>query len=389
MMPTFYELFAGIGLVRDALEPLGWRCIYANDINATKEAIYRRRYPHDRHFQRADLWDIAVAALPRPVDLIAASFPCIDLSVAGNRKGLAGTHSGTFWALMRLLDDLRVEGALPRALIIENVPGFLSSHDGQDFKEAVCAINERGYVVDAIQVSAEHFTPQSRPRLFIIAVREDVACDLMVLPHDGPRWRAAVAADPLLRPARIRALMLAAPPGWGVTDLPALPRRSVALGDIIDWPREDWWGDERVARFVAEMEPAHQARLRGLLGQRGRHVATAYRRVRHGRSVYEVRADGVAGCLRTAVGGSSKQIVVVVEGNAVKVRWMSPLEYARLQGVPIIDQLAGFKDNDLRTAFGDAVCVPAYRWIARHALGPLSGHASADQLEAVRQLVLA
>jgi len=129
--------------VRDALEPLGWQCIYANDIDATKEAIYRQRYPHDAHFQRADLWDVAVAALPCPVDLIAASFPCIDLSVAGNRKGLAGTHSGAFWALMRLLDELRFVGELPRALIIENVPGFLSSHDGQDFREAVDAAGSR------------------------------------------------------------------------------------------------------------------------------------------------------------------------------------------------------------------------------------------------------
>ncbi len=376
MAPTFYELFAGIGLVRDALEPLGWQCIYANDIDATKEAIYRRRYPRDAHFQRADLWDVAVAALPRPVDLIAASFPCIDLSIAGNRKGLAGTHSGAFWALIRLLDQLGFVGERPKALIIENVPGFLSSHDGRDFREAVCAINERGYVVDAIQVSAEHFTPQSRPRLFIIAVREDLASGLMALPHDEPRWRTAVTMDPLLRPAKIRALMLTAPLRWGVLELPPLPRRSIALADIVDWQREDWWDDERVARFIAEMEPMHQARLHGLLGQRGRHVATAYRRVRHGRSVYELRADGVAGCLRTAVGGSSKQIVIVVEGDAVRVRWMSPLEYARLQGVPTIDQLAGFKDNDLRTAFGDAVCVPAYHWIAVHTLGSLSGNAS-------------
>ncbi len=162
--PTFYELFAGVGLVRDALQPLGWECIYANDIDATKEAIYRCRYPDDAHFERRDVWEVEAATLPRPVDLVAASFPCIDLSLAGNRKGLAGTHSGTFWAMMRLLDQLRDLGESPKALMTENVTGFLSSHDGRDFREAVQAVNERGYVVDAIQVSAEHYAQRIRRR---------------------------------------------------------------------------------------------------------------------------------------------------------------------------------------------------------------------------------
>jgi len=382
VMPTFYELFAGIGLVRDALEPLGWQCVYANDIDATKEAIYRHRYPRD-------LWEVDVASLPRPVDLITASFPCIDLSLAGNRKGLAGTHSGSFWALIRLLDELRHVGALPKAVMIENVTGFLSSHEGQDFRAAVHALNERGYVVDAIQVSAEHFTPQSRPRLFLLAVRADLAAELMILPHDELRWRTAVTADRVLRPDKIRALMLTEPLQWGVIALPPLPRRALLLDAIIDWQRDDWWDEPRVTRFIAEMETLHQARLRGMMGRQRPQVGTAYRRVRHGRSVYEVRADGVAGCLRTAVGGSSKQIVVVVEGETVKVRWMAPVEYARLQGVRTIDELADFRENDLRTAFGDAVCVPTYRWIARHGLRLLGGVADTAGPEAARQLVLA
>ena len=388
-MPTFYELFAGIGLVRDALEPLGWECVYANDIAATKEAIYRRRYPADRHFERQDIWEVDVAALTRPVDLIAASFPCIDLSLAGNRKGLAGTHSGTFWAMIHLVDELRSLSALPKALMIENVTGFLSSHDGQDFKEAVRAINERGYIVDVIQVSADHFVPQSRPRLFMIALRSDLAGEVMVLPSEQSRWRLAINADSVLRPDKIRHLMMAEPLNWGVIDYPPLPRRTTTLESIIDWSCDIWWDADRVERFLAEMSPLHQARLRAMTKRGGRCVATAYRRVRNGSSVYELRTDGVAGCLRTAVGGSSKQIVVIVDEASIQVRWMLPIEYARLQGVPDIDAIADFKDNDLRTAFGDAICVPAYRWIATHALGPLVGSASVERSTSIRQLVLA
>jgi len=388
-MPTFYELFAGVGLVRDALAPLGWECVYANDIDPTKEAIYRRRYPDDAHFERRDVWEVEAATLPRPVDLVAASFPCIDLSLAGNRKGLAGTHSGTFWAMMRLLDQLRALGQPPKALMIENVTGFLSSHDGRDFREAVRAVNERGYVVDALQVSAEHFTPQSRPRLFMIAVRDDLAAAFMTLPGDRLRYRTAVVASGSLRPDALRALMTTEDTlRWGVVEFPALPRRTLTLGDVVDWERNDWWDEARVEKFLAEMGPLHQARLRSMMSQRGPRVATAYRRVRNGRSVYELRADGLAGCLRTAGGGSSKQIVVIVEGETVRVRWMAPVEYGRLQGVSDIDELAGFKDNDLRTAFGDAVCVPAYRWIADHALGSLLGRVAVEHPAPPRQLAL-
>ncbi len=385
-MPTFYELFAGVGLVRDALEPLGWECVYANDIDATKEAIYRRRYPKDNHFDRRDIWEIDATALPRSVDLIAASFPCIDLSVAGNRKGLAGTHSGTFWAFMRLVDQLRELGDPPKALIIENVTGFLSSHGGRDFREAVQAINDRGYVVDAVEVSAEHFTPQSRPRLFIIAFRGDLAGKVMTLPHEGVVYQAAIAGDSVLRSDTLRSIAQSVQ-GWGIVNFPPLPRRTLALADIIDKEGGDWWSVERVEKFLTEMAPLHQARLRSMKGHNVQRFATAYRRVRHGQCVYELRTDGIAGCLRTAGGGSSKQIVVAVMGETIRVRWMSPAEYARLQGVPNIDNIVGFKDNDLRTAFGDAVCVPTYRWVADHALGSLLGRVPEFQA-APRQLAL-
>jgi len=147
----------------------------------------------------------------------------------------------------------------------------------------------------------------------------------------------------------------------------------LALADVIEQERDDWWNAEHVDTFLTEMAPLHQARLQSMKGFRGQRIATAYRRVRHGHTVYELRTDGLAGCLRTTAGGSSKQIVVVVDGDTVRVRWMSPLEYGRLQGVPSIDELTDIKNNDIRTAFGDAVCVPAYRWIADHAFGPLLG----------------
>ena len=98
-------------------------------------------------------------------------------------------------------------------------------------------------------------------------------------------------------------------------------------------------------------------------------VGTAFRRVRHDGQRAEVRFDGLAGCLRTPRGGSGKQIVVAVGGGRMRMRWMSPREYARLQGAPDFP-LAGGRNQQL-FAFGDAVCVPAVRWVDRHVLTPL------------------
>jgi DNA (cytosine-5)-methyltransferase 1 len=88
----------------------------------------------------------------------------------------------------------------------------------------------------------------------------------------------------------------------------------------------------------------------------------------------EVRFDGLAGCLRTPRGGSAKQIVIAVKAGKLRMRWMSPREYARLQGVPDFP-LVGTRIQQL-WGFADAVCVPAIRWIDQHVISPLYGVAT-------------
>lgn len=149
------------------------------------------------------------------------------------------------------------------------------------------------------------------------------------------------------------------------------PQREEDFADVVEWETGPWWSPERVGRALSEMGPLHRARIRAMAEAGERCAATVYRRRRNGRSVYEVRSDGVAGCLRTARGGSSKQIVIVAEDGEVRMRWMNPREYARLQGAEYQAALGAFSDADLRTAFGDAVCVPAVRWVADHAFGSL------------------
>jgi hypothetical protein len=113
--------------------------------------------------------------------------------------------------------------------------------------------------------------------------------------------------------------------------LPRLPREQRSLHKCIDADdSQDWWQEWRVKKHLAEMHPAHLKRVTDLKKGKELSVGTIYRRVRYGKSRSEIRTDGLAGCLRTPRGGSSKQIVFTAGKGKVRMRWMTPREYARL-----------------------------------------------------------
>jgi DNA mismatch endonuclease Vsr len=126
------EFFAGIGLVRFALERHGWRVQFANDIDEEKLEMYRENFSAG-HFRLEDIHKLSPADIP-PCALYTASFPCNDLSLAGARGGLNGKQSGAFWGLIRLLRGAPLR---PPLILLENVPGFLTSGGGADFENAL------------------------------------------------------------------------------------------------------------------------------------------------------------------------------------------------------------------------------------------------------------
>jgi DNA (cytosine-5)-methyltransferase 1 len=97
--------------------------------------------------------------------LIVGGFPCQDLSVAGKRAGLEGSRSGLFWEIIRLLKETKAQYA-----ILENVPGLLSSNNGNDMATVIAALDDIGYCSAWRVLDAQHFgVPQRRRRVFIIA----------------------------------------------------------------------------------------------------------------------------------------------------------------------------------------------------------------------------
>jgi DNA (cytosine-5)-methyltransferase 1 len=161
---------------------------------------------------------------------------------------------------------------------------------------------------------------------------------------------------------------------WFCADLPQPPPLLTAgLADIVerlDQRDSRWWSEAEVQRHLAMMSESHRQIVFDLQASPNVGYRTFYRRVRNDKQRAEVRSDEVAGCLRTAVGGSGKQFLVAAGNGSVRMRTMTPREYARLQGVPDSYPIT-VTDIQALTGFGDAVCVPVISWVARYALNPL------------------
>jgi len=358
--PKAIEFFAGIGLARIGLEQAGFQAAWANDYAPDKKAMYTAQFGEsDGHtFVLGDIAKVQGADLPADAALAWASSPCTDLSLAGGRAGLAGSESGVFWHFVELLRVL--DSARPPVVVLENVTGLATSHGGDDLAAAIAAFNDLGYSVDVLALDTRRFLPQSRPRLFVVGALNpppDTADPHCELRPDYLQW---VFGDPGLRTHRAH---LPIPPAPKIKGLSALIE-DMSVAD------ERWWDADRVAAFVSSLSPVQRDRVAKLERGKGVRHRTAYRRTRAGVAVWEVRPDDISGCLRTARGGSSKQAVVRLGNKRLQVRWMTPLEYARLMGAGTY-KLDGARTNQALFGFGDAVAVPVVGWLAKNYLMPL------------------
>lgn len=363
---TVAEYFAGIGLVRLGLEQAGWRVDFANDFDPQKHEMYTAYFDEaPGHYVVEDVFKLDVERIPCTL-LATSSFPCIDLSLAGNLNGMVnGKHSSAIWGFLRILKQQGERR--PPLVLLENVPGWLTSNKGQDFRVAIEALNRLGYTCDVFNLDALRFTPQSRLRIFVIGVQNDRPnrCfgEFFDRPHSlaSAQLKKAVDANQDL--------------AWHFLKIPSPPPLKddglASIIEAVDVTDSRWWSEEEVRRHLAMMAPLHLQRVQELAPQPHFSYRTVYRRRRQSVQRAEVREGDTAGCLRTARGGSSRQIVLAVGCSYIRMRHMTPREYARLQGVP--DEYP-IPTNVIQalTGFGDAVCVPAIKWIGVNVLNPLA-----------------
>jgi DNA (cytosine-5)-methyltransferase 1 len=370
MMPSFFEFFSGGGMARLGLGQ-NWECRFANDICSKKVSTYIDNFGKNEVL-RKDIYKITSSDLPGAADLIWGSFPCQDLSLAGNGAGLKGERSGTFHKLTSLIGDLRKKRRAPKLIVLENVVGAITSHEGNDFRMIVKSIIDLGYYVGCVVVDGASFVPQSRPRLFIIATR---------IPKT--RFVNFTSKEPnsYWHPQNLEDVQASLPEElkkkWVWWSMPTPPARKANLIDIIERTPDDvnFLDKSGVAYLISMMSAANLKKLDSAKRQKQLVAGGLYKRVRkqkNGNKLQraEVRFDGTAGCLRTPTGGSSRQTLVLVEGNNVKARLLSRREAARLMGVPESYRLPE-SYNDAYYVFGDGLVVPAVSWIERHLLMPI------------------
>ena len=378
-MGKFYEFFAGGGMARAGLGQ-NWTCLFANDFDPKKGLAYQANWGTGGELKVGDVRGIKAQDLPGHADLVWGSFPCQDLSLAGVGAGLKGERSGTFYPFWDVITGLAKDGRAPKLIAVENVCGTLTSHGGKDF-EAICrTFADAGYRFGAMVINADRFVPQSRPRLFVIGALDGVEIE-PALVSPGPiepfHTRALRHAAEAL-PSRTRRRML-----WW--NLPTPERRIDSFADLVeDAPDSVAWhtvADTR--RLLAMMSPINLAKVEAAKRAGRRMVGGVYRRTRldeKGGKVQraEVRFDDVAGCLRTPAGGSSRQVILVIDGRKVRSRLISSRETARLMGLTD-DYLLPRNYNDAYHLTGDGVVVDVVRHLARHVFEPLIGLAGVER----------
>jgi DNA (cytosine-5)-methyltransferase 1 len=160
---------------------------------------------------------------------------------------------------------------------------------------------------------------------------------------------------------------------WQWWKLPLPLQKPPHLSSIVeDDPRGvEWHSPSETSNLLSMMAPPNLARVREAQRCGIRRIGTIYRRTRNGIQRAEVRFDGISGCLRTPAGGSSRQIIMIVDGDRIRSRLISPRETARLMGIPDSYELPE-RYNDTYHLTGDGVVVPAVAWLERHIFRPIA-----------------
>lgn len=177
---TAVSLFAGVGGFDLAMERNGINVVASVEIDKHASSVLAKQFPKSQLFndiKEVSGNDLISAGFIPKRGIFTGGFPCQDLSVAGKRAGLAGERSGLFWEVIRLTEEVS-----PEWVLLENVPGLLTSNNGRDMGIVVGSLVDRGYSVSWRVLDAQNFgVPQRRRRVFIIARRSDAIGPTKVL----------------------------------------------------------------------------------------------------------------------------------------------------------------------------------------------------------------
>ena len=409
----YLSLFSGVGGFDLGFDRAGMTCTGQVEYDEKARAVLARHWPDVKRIN-----DVREAQGDEfgTVDLICGGFPCQDVSVAGRRAGLAGERSGLWYEFHRLIDRVR-----PRWVVIENVPGLLSSHGGADFAVILRGLVECGYGVAWRVLDAQYFgVPQRRRRVFIVGSLGDGRAAEVLFEREGGAGNPAPGGEarPESTTYAIRRAQTSSN-GWGI-------QRDVTHtldetgGDFVSYVMAHGQGN---AEVVKDGEPSltanHEAPIvtttfngytggaddndaqgghlvaatlnsggnnGGFRSEPGEHlVAVPLRaeghdasedgtgrqnlipvyafteRTRASGATLEAQADLAYALLNPGAGARTQSRNIA---GSFGVRRLTPVECERLQGFPD-NWTAGQSDSARYRQMGNAVAVPVAEWIGR------------------------
>ena len=195
-MSTFVSLFAGIGGFDLGLESQGHTCVGQVEIDKHAQKILKKHWPHvplHDDVRTAIDWAKENDLIGR-VDIVCGGFPCQDVSVAGKRAGAgSGTRSGLFWDAIRFAQEVKAQ-----TVILENVPGLLSSNNGRDFGIVLTELANAGYRHIEWRILDSQFfgVPQRRRRVFIGASTIDRSRSPLFIERNSMRGDSETSKQP-------------------------------------------------------------------------------------------------------------------------------------------------------------------------------------------------
>lgn len=301
----FGSLFSGIGGFDLGFEQAGMECVWQCEIDNAARSVLAKHWPGVPCIE--DVRNVTRNNVPA-VDLVCGGFPCQDLSVAGKRAGLAGDRSGLWFEFHRILTELR-----PQWVVIENVPGLLSSNRGADFAIILRGLVECGYGVTWRVLDAQYFgVAQRRRRVFIVGSLGDGRSAQVLFEREG------LFGHPPARRAQGESLTPSVANGINSSGLRG--RQPGSAASFVSAPLVfDWQSGGDVRHNISSL---HTSAL-----QANQTPAVAY--------------------------------------NQNGVRRLTPLECERLHGFPDVESgwTYGQSDSARYRQLGNAVAVPVARWI--------------------------
>lgn len=368
----FISLFSGIGGFDLGFELAGMTCIGQVEIDRAARAVLARHWPDVKRVE--DIRNVGGDTF-ESVDLVCGGFPCQDLSVAGKREGLAGSRSGLWWQFRKVIREYR-----PRWVVIENVPGLLSSNNERDFGIVIRGLVKCGYGVAWRVFDSQYFgLAQRRERVFVVASLGDGNCAEILFEREGGGWDIA----PSKAAGKISPTLTESGVGTGRTG-----NERTELDFVIAQTLTGGGGDKRgyidpvnATMVLAKPLGAHHAPRYDLDNETyvvSPTVSSKWAKETGGPSGDEVQnivvsftarrnGDGLENLSPTVSSGTGAFGAPGVAGGELLPRRLTPTECERLQGFPD-GWTAGQADSPRYRQLGNAVSVPVLEWIGKRIL---------------------